>query len=278
MLLETVLEHTARTLPVYGCAALGGIVAERSGVIHLGLEAIVLTSALAASMTALATGSFVLALLAALLVGALLGALHGGLSTIGRVDDVVSGLALNMAALAGTRVILRRVYGSSSNSPTFTGDDPSAWVWALGLGVLTLGVHGMLVRTRFGLALRAAGSAPHAARSAGIDVARVRIVAVALGSALAGLSGLALAFDQHQFQSGMSGGRGFVALVIGIVSRRRPGAALLASITFALLEALDASLQGRTPVPSELLSAMPYLATLLALAVFGWRRDPHKSV
>ena len=93
-MLEILLDHTLRTLPVYACAAMGGILAERSGVVHLGLEGIVLSSALAASMAALATGSFVVAGVAALGTGLLLGALHGYASTRGRVDDVVSGLAL----------------------------------------------------------------------------------------------------------------------------------------------------------------------------------------
>lgn len=271
-MLEIVLDHTARTLPVYACAALGGIVAERSGVVHLGLEGIVLSSALAASMAALATGSFVVAALAALGTGAALGALHGYASTRGRVDDVVSGLALNLAAFAATRAILRGTYGSSSNSPSFVGGPASDWIWPAVVVLFTLATGALLQRTRFGVALRAAGSAPDAARSAGLDVATLRIVAVALGSALTGLAGLSLAYDQHQFQAGMSGGRGFVALVIGIVSGRRPGWALLASLVFALLEALDAALQGNVPVPSELLSALPYLATLVALAAFGARR------
>lgn len=271
-MLEILFDHTVRTLPVYACAAVGGILAERSGVVHLGLEGIVLSSALAASMTALATGSFVLAGLAALATGAALGALHGFLSTRGRVDDVVSGLALNLAAFAATRAILRGTYGSSSNSPSFAGGPPGLWFWPGLVALITVAALWLLQRTRFGVALRAAGTAPEAARSAGLDVANLRIVAVALGSAATGLAGLALAYDQHQFQAGMSGGRGFVALVIGIVSGRRPLIALACSLAFALLEALDAALQGSVPVPSELLSALPYLATLVALAAAGARR------
>ena len=271
-MLEILLDHTLRTLPVYACAAMGGILAERSGVVHLGLEGIVLSSALAASMAALATGSFVLAGVAALGTGLLLGTLHGYASTRGRVDDVVSGLALNLAAFAATRAVLRGTYGSSSNSPSFEGGPPALVLWPALVLLVTAATWWILQRTRFGIALRAAGSAPEAARSAGLDVAKMRIVAVALGSGLTGLAGLALAYDQHQFQAGMSGGRGFVALVIGIVSRRRPTIALGSSVAFALLEALDAALQGNVPVPSELLSALPYLATLVALAVAGRRR------
>lgn len=271
-MLEILFDHTLRTMPVYACAAMGGILAERSGVVHLGLEGIVLSSALAASMTAIATGSFVLAAGAALLTGGVLGALHGLLATRGRVDDVVSGLALNLAAFAATRATLRGTYGSSSNSPSFVGGPPGMWFWPLLVVVVSFGTLGLLQRTRFGVALRAAGSAPEAARSAGLDVANVRVLAVAIGSALTGLAGLALAYDQHQFQAGMSGGRGFVALVIGIVSRRRPLVALGASLIFAILEGLDTALQGNVPIPSELLSALPYLATLVALAVAGARR------
>lgn len=271
-MLEILVDHTLRTLPVYACAAMGGILAERSGVVHLGLEGVVLSSALAASMVAIATGSFVLAAAAALVTGGVLGALHGLLATRGRVDDVVSGLALNLAAFAATRATLRGAYGSSSNSPSFAGGSPGVWFWPLLVAGVSLGTLGLLDRTRFGVALRAAGTAPEAARSAGLDVATLRVLAVAIGSALTGLAGLALAYDQHQFQAGMSGGRGFVALVIGIVSRRRPLVALGASLIFAVLEGLDTALQGNVPIPSELLSALPYLATLVALAVAGARR------
>jgi simple sugar transport system permease protein len=100
------------------------------------------------------------------------------------------------------------------------------------------------------------------AASAGVPVARVRILAVALGGAICGLGGVGLAFDQHQFQSGMSGGRGFIALAAVILSGWRPVRAVLACLVFAVLDAAQIALQDQSWLPPSAVAALPFVATL----------------
>jgi simple sugar transport system permease protein len=125
-----------------------------------------------------------------------------------------------------------------------------------------------LMRTPFGLRVRAVGEHPEAAASAGVRVARTRILAVSLAGAAAGLAGAWLAFDQHQFSSGMSGGRGFIALAAVVVAGWRPGRAALFCLLFGVAEAAQIALQDQHAVPHQIVQMLPYLATLIALA--GW--------
>ena len=115
--------------------------------------------------------------------------------------------------------------------------------------------------------------APAAAASVGVGVVRVRLAAVTLGGAICGLGGVALAFDQHQFQSGMSGGRGFIALAAVILSGWRPGRAVAACLAFAALDAAQILVQDQARAASGYFAQMmPYVATLLALWAIARRR------
>jgi ABC-type uncharacterized transport system permease subunit len=283
--LVTLVAQTLRMMVPYGCAALGGVWSERSGVVNIALEGILLFSGLATVAVHIATGSAVLGLFGGIATGAALGLVHAS-AVAAKVDAIVSGIALNLAAAGGTRFILRALYGSSSNSPSvagftsalFDGSSGAALLgrtlldplWILA-GLSTLATSFLLYKTRFGLHVRACGENPHAATSVGIDTRALRILAVSLGGAITGIGGAALAYDQHQFQSGMSGGRGFIALAAVIVSGWRPGRAVLACSVFAALDALQILLQGETRVPHDLLAAVPYVATLLALVFMGMR-------
>ena len=205
----------------------------------------------------------------------------------GRVDAIVSGIALNLVAAGGTRFALRALYDSSSNSPAVEGFrmarldgasggmllartllDPLTLLAAAATGLTVVSMYS----TRFGLRVRAAGENPEAAQSLGVPVARIRVLAVTLGGAICGLGGAALALDQHQFQSGMSGGRGFIALAAVIVSGWRPGRAALACVLFAALDALQIVAQDQATVARDLVQMLPYVATLVTLAVLALRR------
>lgn len=281
------LAQTLRASVPYVCAAQGGVLSEKSGVVNIGLEGMLLSSGLASVAVAHSTGSAALGALAGVGTGAAVGLVHALLVVKGRVDAIVSGIALNLAAAGGTRVVLRALYDSSSNSPAIeafrfgsegtsglsmlvrTVLDPLAIVTLLS----TVALVWMLDRSRFGLRVRACGESPWAATSAGVDVARTRIASVSLGGAFAGLGGAALAFEQHQFQSGMSGGRGFIALAAVIVAGWMPGRAALACVAFAALDALEGALQGQSRALHDVVSMMPYLATLLVLAVLSCRES-----
>lgn len=279
----TMVAQTARMTIPYGCAALGGVLSERSGVVNIALEGILLGSALTSVVAAHGSGSLLVGAAAGVGAGALIGLLHATLVVRGRVDAIVSGIAINLVAAGGTRVVLRGLYGSSSNSPAIGGvsynegwglfartvTDP----FLLATLALVAGCAWMLRRTRFGLRLRACGEDPSAAQAVGIDVSALRTSAVTLGGAIGGLGGTALAFDLHQFQAGMSGGRGFIALAAVIVSGWRPWPAALACLAFAALDALQIVLQNQTRLPSQVLSMLPFVATLAALVLVSKRRS-----
>jgi ABC-type uncharacterized transport system permease subunit len=286
LLSATMVAETLQTAVPYVCAGLGGIWSERSGVVNIALEGMLLAGGLAGVTAHLATGSAWAGLASGAAMGAAIGAAHATIVVRGRVDAIVSGLAINLAAAGGTRVALRALYGSSSNSPAIAGF-PSAMGGSSGAALLvrtlleptTLAAAGLvgwtawiLASTRLGLRVRACGDGPEAAASAGVDVGRVRLVAVSIGGAIAGLGGVALAYDQHRFESGMSGGRGFIALAAVILSGWRPGRAALACLAFAALEAAQFVLQQPSGAAAALAPMLPYVATLGALVLVGLRR------
>ncbi|MFO0665938.1 MAG: ABC transporter permease [Polyangiaceae bacterium] len=278
---ETMLAQTIRASLPYTYAALGGILSERSGIAHVGLEGILLGGAFAAVATHVATGSPWLGLLCGGIIGASMGFVHGYVSAVRGVHAILSGLVLNLLALGVTRFLLRAWYASSANSPAVPafryGERASALVRTIAepplLLVLALGAFAawLIAKTRFGLRIRASGENPTAAKGVGVPVARTQVMAVTLGSAIAGLGGVALAFDQHQFQAQMSGGRGFIALAAIILARHRVVPAVIACTVFAVLESMQVVLQGTVHLPSEVFTALPYVATLVALGLAGTR-------
>jgi simple sugar transport system permease protein len=287
----TMLAQTLRMAVPYACAGLGGVWSERSGVVNIALEGMLLASGLGGVIAQHATGSAWLGIAAGALTGAAFGLAHAALCVRGRIDAIVSGIALNLVAAGGTRFALRALYDSSANSPPIEGFrvgfegasggallartlvDPTT-ILAIALAIFTAWT---LDRTRFGLRVRACGEDPHAAASVGVPVARVRFLAVTIGGAICGIGGVALAFDQHQFQSGMSGGRGFIALAAVILSGWRPVRAALACVGFAALDALQIVLQDQTRAPQYLVQMLPYLATMFALVAIAKRRGAAKG-
>ena len=279
----TMLAQTVRMTIPYACASLGGVLGERSGVVNIALEGILLSSALAAVAAQSATGSALVGVCAGIGCGALVGLVHALLVVRGRIDAIVSGLAINLVAAGGTRVVLRALYGSSSNSPSVRGVRFGESVGLFGRTLLdpfllmTLAAAGLVAwsfaRTRWGLRLRACGEDPSAAQAVGVNVTQTRTIAVTVGGAICGLGGTALAFELHQFQAGMTGGRGFIALAAVIVAGWRPWPAMAACLAFAALDALQIVLQNQTHVPSQVFAILPFIATLFALVVVSRRRS-----
>ncbi|RYE93326.1 MAG: ABC transporter permease [Myxococcales bacterium] len=278
---ETFLAESVRMAVPYMAAGIGAVLTERAGVVNIGLEGALAVSGLAAAVGAIATGSGVGGLLAAVTAGAAWCLLHGWLVERRRVDAMVSGIALTMASYGLGRVTLRTLYDSASNSPRVPGlegstsgsalvrvlTEPTLLITAAALAALVV----VLARTRLGLRLRASGDGPDAARAAGVDVTRVRLIASALSGLACGLGGAHLTFDQHRFDAGMSGGRGFLALAAAILGRQRPGPTLVACLAFAALEAGQIALQDVLRLPPELLRMSPFVLTLVLLAILGRR-------
>jgi len=253
-------------------AALGGVLSERSGVVNIGLEGILIAGAFTAVIVSGATGSPVLGALAGVVAGALLAALLAYAATRLAVDQIVAGTGLNIAALAAAAFGLVLVYhqpGASHEVPALgqTGED-ALIVLAL---VAAVGLHLALTRTPWGLRVRACGEDPSAAESAGIDALRTRFLAVVIGGAIAALGGVFLSLGELDLYSdGMTAGRGFIALAAVIFGRWTPLGATGAAIFFGFFAALQFSLQ-RAGVPSEVMQALPYVAALVALAGFAGR-------
>jgi simple sugar transport system permease protein len=253
-------------------AALGGVLSERSGVVNIGLEGILIAGAFTAVIVSGATGSPILGAIGGVLAGALLAALLAFAATRLAVDQIVAGTGLNIAALAAAAFGLVLVYhqpGASHEVPALgqTGEDV-----LIGLAlVAAVALHVVLTRTPWGLRVRACGEDPSAAESAGIDALRTRFLAVVIGGAIAALGGVFLSLAELDLYSdGMTAGRGFIALAAVIFGRWTPLGATGAAIFFGFFAALQFSLQ-RVGVPSEVMQALPYVAALVALAGFAGR-------
>lgn len=262
----------------YALAALAGTFSEAGGVVNIALEGILLNGALAAVLATFYTGSPWLGVCGGILAGALTAALHALAALRYRVDQVVSGLAVNFLAAGLSRFVLKLVFNSTSNSPRVEGIAP--WGPLDPFVVIAVAIvaasHWILKSTIFGLRLRAVGEHPHAAASLGIGVLSMRLKGVLLSGALAGLGGAWLALEQHQFTDGMSGGRGYIALAAVIFGQWTPLGAAGAALFFGLAEASQIILQTYgLRIPTQFVQMVPYVMTLAAVAgLIGRSRPP----
>jgi ABC-type uncharacterized transport system permease subunit len=274
------LTQMIRIAVPYLFAAAGGVIAERSGIISLGLEGYMLTGAFSATLGAYYSGSPWIGLLAGMFGGLVFGLLHAVASIRYRADQVVTGIAINLLAIGVTRFFLKLAFASSSNSPRVEGfggnnawhgfDNPLLWLGLLVPPALAF----ILYRTPFGLRVRAVGEHPAAAESLGIKASAIQYVAVAVSGILAALGGVFLALDQHQFTDQMTAGRGFIAVAAVIFGRWDPIRAALACLLFAAAETLQIQLQGNQFIPSQFIEMIPYLLTIVALAGVVGRAIP----
>jgi ABC-type uncharacterized transport system permease subunit len=263
-------------------AALGETFAECSGVLNVGIEGTILLGALASFLIDYVTGMVWISLLAAMLTGIVFNLFLAWMYVTVRASQVVVGLVFNVLALGIAATVYRRALGEFAG-PQSVPMFPSIHVPWLSkvfeqtiLLYLTLGLvllaQVILFRTRFGLALRAAGENPSAADAAGISVARMRYIGVLIGGATAGMAGAYLVLAQiGLFRESIVSGQGFIALGIVIFGRWNPAKAALAALVFGACDALQLSLQlGGGSIPPQLLESLPYVVTILAISgLFG---------
>jgi len=265
-------------------AATGETLTERSGVVNLGVEGAMLFGALGGAIGATLAGPAAglgLGVLAGVFVAALFAAVAIGAGA----NQIITGTAVTLVSVGMTGTIYRQFYGPSGvglSLPTLPALaipglsavpiagpafflQPITTYLAIGLIPLTWFV---LFRTRFGLALRAVGEDPAAARAAGVSVRWTRLVAVLIGGACAGLAGATLVLAQvGTFAERMTAGRGFIAIAIVVLGRWNPVGAGLAALLFGLATALQFALQAAgLDVPYQFFLMFPYLLTLIALA------------
>ncbi len=275
----TFLSQVLRITMPYALAAMGGAISERSGVVNIALEGILLMGAFGAAVGAYDSGGSVLvAVLYGITAGVLTAALYAVAVITFKADQIVSGVAINLLAYAITPYLLKVFYNSSSNSPViegFGGDLFTNWVFWLAI-LLVPAVHVIVNQTRWGLRVRAVGEHPEAAHTLGVSVDRIRWQAVLGSGVLAGLGGAWLSLSGTGFVADMSAGRGYIALAAVIMGSWRPLWACAASLLFGFAEAIQINLQTfQIGVPNELTQAFPYVLTMIALAGFiGRSRTP----
>lgn len=275
-------------------AALGGLVAERAGVLNVGLEGLMLFGAFACAWTAAFSGVESAGFFAALGAGALLAALLAVVVVSLRADQVVVGIAFNILALGvtsyGLDVITSRKGLEALTIPRgdvkqeIPGLDEIPWLgavfdqhWIAYLAYALVPACIVLIfKTGVGVRLRAAGEYADGARASGIPVVRVRLLAMAVSGALAAAAGAFLVLgDIRVFQQNMSGGRGYIALAVIILGRWTPGGVLASAALFGAAAAISFDVQARgIGIPGELVLALPYIVTLIAVAIGGRRARP----
>src|SRR3954469_375065 len=272
------ITQTLRISVPYLFAASGGVIAERSGVVSLTLEGFMLSGAFGATLGSYYSGSPWVGLLCGVGAGLLFAAIYSLACIRFTADQIVVGIAINLLAIGVTRFFLKLIFDSSSNSPRVAGfatsgnglTNPLLW-----LSFITVGaVAWMMDRTVLGLRIRAVGEHPAAAQASGLSVNGLRYIAVALSGVLAGLAGVYLALDQHQFTQQMSAGRGFIAIAAVIFGRWKPTRAAIACILFAAAETLQIQLQGSNVIPTQFVQMIPYILTIIALAGVVGRAVP----
>jgi ABC-type uncharacterized transport system permease subunit len=262
-------------------AALGGLCSERSGVINIALEGMMLVGALTAAIVTVATGNPWLGALSAVVAGVTLAALYAASVIRLRSDQIVAGTAINMLAAGIAPFACKVLYGSTGQTPAIPIEHRfhQAPMWMALIAVV--GVWAWLRSTASGLWVRFAGEHPQALSTAGIRVNRVRWSGVLLSGALAGLGGATLSIAlSSSFSRNMTAGRGFMALAALIFGKWKPVPTAAACLLFGFADALQIRLQGvvlwgTEPVPVQFIQILPYLVTVLVLAgLVGQSRAP----
>ena len=282
----SLLESTVHNATPLIFAALGGLFSERSGVVNIGLEGLMLISAFSGVVGAYFTGSALAGLLAALLAGLIFALIHALMCITFEADQIISGTAINLLALGGTGFLMVTIFGAGGTSPRVEGFgsvaipllsdipvvgaalfDQSLLVYLM--YALVPVVYFVVFRTTFGLRLRATGEAPEAVDTAGINVQRMRYYGVGLSGLLAACGGVYLSMGLlTAFTENMTGGRGFIALAALIFGRWNPIGAAGAALLFGFAQAITFRASEQT-IPVEFIQMFPYVLTIIVLAVFG---------
>jgi simple sugar transport system permease protein len=266
-------------------AALGGMFSERSGVINIALEGMMLAGAFTAAAVTHAVGSPFVGLLAGMGAGMLIAAIHALSCIRYRADQVVTGTAINILMIGVPGFLSGAFFLSSGSTPQIPKEQLIPWtpiVIAFALVPITWYV---LYKTPFGLRLRSVGENPEAADAAGVRVARMRYAGVLLSGILAGIGGAYLSIGQSSlFTRNMTSGRGFIALAALIFGKWRPVQTMLACLLFGLTEAITIQMQGVVKLPSgedipvQFIHMVPYVLTIVVLAGFIGSSRPPKAL
>ncbi len=283
-LLTDFLRTTVRLAVPLVFAAVGGVLSERSGVYNIGLEGMMLAGAFGAAVGAFFFDSALMGLAVGATFGMLAALILAVLGVSLGVNQIVTGIAINLLTVGLTSFLSRVVFGAQANTLELDGFHPLAIPGLVAIPVLgpvlfgqdaliylmyvtVVAMYLMMFKTPWGLAIRAVGENPRAADTAGISVVGVRYACVLGSGALAGMGGCFLVLSQvFLFSENMSAGKGFIALAAVILGRWNPVGALLACVLFGFFDALQLRLQFMNPeTPYQIFVMLPYLVSILAL-------------
>ena len=289
-ILETMVQ---RATPI-ALAALSGVLCERSGIVNIAIEGMMLTAACCSALVGSVSDSLWIGLISSVLLSGLLGALLAVLSIRFKVNQIISGTAINILAIGGTSFVSAKFLAVNQelNTPGKFPNLPIPLVSRIPilgpmffetniivymmLALLVI-VHVMLYYTRWGLRTRAVGEHPRAADTLGVNVLRLRYINTILGGMVAGLGGVFLVLGSvPRFDELMTAGKGYIGLAALIFGKWNPFGALGASLIFGFTDTLQAKLQIlQVPIPSQFLRMLPYLITMIVLAgVVGHAEAP----
>ena len=293
---SAMLATTLRYATPLTFAAIGGMFSERSGVVNIALEGMMLAGAYFGIWGADVTGSWVTGLLIAVVAGGAFAAVHAYFSIHLRADQIVGGTAINFLALGLTGYLFIQTYGNQG-TPADVSEIPDVHLPGLqhtyfigpAIGQLNLMIwisfavlilsYIVMFRTPIGLRIRAVGEHPRAADTVGISVFKVRYAAVIVSGMLAALGGAYLTIGYvHSFNQNMTEGRGFIALAALIFGKWRPFGAFGAALLFGFSSTLAQRLQDYSASASTLFQALPYALTLIAVAGVIGRSIPPAAV
>lgn len=269
-------------------AALGGLFSERSGVINIALEGLMLAGAFTAAVVTFQTGNPYLGMFLGILAGGVLAFVYAIACLKFEADQVVAGMAINFLMIGLPALISGVLYDSTGSTPQIDKafklpmiGNQLSYASILAFAIVPLTWY-ILYRTPFGLRLRATGENPQAADSAGVNVTKLRYVAVIISGLLAAAGGAYLSIGQSSlFTKQMTAGRGFIALAALILAKWKPVPVLIACLFFGFMEALTIQIQGAwkmpsgEPIPIQFIEMIPYVLTIIVLAGFiGASRAP----
>ena len=274
LFLEFVVKGLEISAPI-AFASIGGVFSERSGVVNIALEGMMLTSAFVVVRGAIAFKSIIMGLLLAVIAGMLMALIHAVVTVTYKVDQIVSGVAINILALGVTRFLSQNVYGQETQSNINSYLFPSVFGingFALMLIPITALAWFVLYKTVFGLRLRTVGENPEAADTLGINVYIMRYTGVLISGGMCGVAAATL--YPSQWITGMTGGRGYIALAAMIFGRWHPVGAVLASLLFGYADTFRIMFETKIPIPGQFVQMFPYVLAVVVLAGLAGKAKP----
>ncbi len=284
----TVAASGVRLATTYLLAALGETIGQRSGVLNLGVDGVMLLSAFGAYWTALETENLWLAALVGLLVGLVMGVVYAVITLVFHAEQGISGIGIYLFGLGFSDLLFEEIVGTPTPVPGLRSvaipvlsDIPYLGEALFDHNVMTYLAFAMvpvmaflLFRTTFGMNVRAVGENPEAADSLGVSVAWVRFRAILIGNGMAGLAGAALTLRLGNFQNNLTQGLGFIAVALVYFGAWRPRGVMLGALLYGIVGALVLQLKARQIIPleaSDLAAMAPAVLTIVALVVLAGR-------